>query len=332
MSVSADSLPLVAILTPVYNGAEYLRDCIESVLRQTYRNWVYFIVNNCSTDSTLRIAEEYAASDARIRVSTNAAFVSMPQNFNNAFRLVPPESRYFKPVCADDWLLPECVQRMVEFGIANPSAGVICCYQQSGRSVRWRELPPAVNLLGGREACRTALLERMQLFGAPTAFLYRTDLLASGAPFFPNDRPHSDTSACYECLSSCDYGVVHEVLAVERVHDRQISADLDDMAAGTLAYLEVLFEYGPRYLTPEELEARRRVVVDQYYRYLGGAVWKLQSARFWRFQRARAREIGLDFRASRVARGAALEALHEARHPVSALRKVGGVLASRLRS
>ena len=60
-------VPLVSVLTPVYNCEKYLRTCIESVLAQTYTNWEYVIVNNCSTDGTLAIAQEYAAADSRIR-------------------------------------------------------------------------------------------------------------------------------------------------------------------------------------------------------------------------------------------------------------------------
>ena len=125
-------MPPVAVLTPVYNGAEYLRRCIESVLAQTHTNWIYYIVNNCSTDATLKIAEEYAAGDPRIRVVTNQKFVSMPQNFNTAFDLVPEDSAYCKPVCADDWLLPACLTKMVEFAERHRHVGIVCCHQQSG--------------------------------------------------------------------------------------------------------------------------------------------------------------------------------------------------------
>ena len=51
--------PLVSVVTPVYNGAEYLVECIESVVNQTYANWEYVIVDNCSTDDTLAIARRY---------------------------------------------------------------------------------------------------------------------------------------------------------------------------------------------------------------------------------------------------------------------------------
>jgi len=46
--------PLVTVLTPVYNMGHFLTECIESVLSQTYKNFEYIIVNNCSTDQSLQ--------------------------------------------------------------------------------------------------------------------------------------------------------------------------------------------------------------------------------------------------------------------------------------
>ena len=71
------NLPFVTILTPVYNGEKYLAECIKSVLAQTYQNWEYIIVNNCSTDRSLEIAEHYAQKDPRIKVRTNTSFVGL---------------------------------------------------------------------------------------------------------------------------------------------------------------------------------------------------------------------------------------------------------------
>ncbi|HWG97207.1 MAG TPA: glycosyltransferase, partial [Nitrospira sp.] len=56
--------PLVSIVTPVYNGEKYLAECIESILAQTFPRWDYTIVNNCSTDRSLEIAECYAQKDS----------------------------------------------------------------------------------------------------------------------------------------------------------------------------------------------------------------------------------------------------------------------------
>jgi glycosyltransferase involved in cell wall biosynthesis len=72
--VSSREEPLVSVVTPVYNGEEFLAECIESVLAQTYSNIEYTIVNNCSTDRSLDIALSYAAQDGLI-VHRNKGFV-----------------------------------------------------------------------------------------------------------------------------------------------------------------------------------------------------------------------------------------------------------------
>ena len=63
-STNLKNQPLVSVITPVYNGEEYLADCVESVLAQSYEKWEYVIVNNCSTDRTLEIAQEYEKKDS----------------------------------------------------------------------------------------------------------------------------------------------------------------------------------------------------------------------------------------------------------------------------
>ena len=70
--------PLLSIVTPLYNEAEHLPQCIESVLAQTYQNWDYTIVNNRSTDASGEIARRYAAKDPRIRVLDNQHRLACP--------------------------------------------------------------------------------------------------------------------------------------------------------------------------------------------------------------------------------------------------------------
>jgi len=72
--------PLVSVVTPVFNGGKYLRECIESVLAQTYDNWDYTIVDNCSTDHSLAIASEYATRYPQIKIRTNEKFVGAIEN------------------------------------------------------------------------------------------------------------------------------------------------------------------------------------------------------------------------------------------------------------
>ena len=120
--------PLVSVVTPVYNGEQYLSECIESVLAQTYPHWEYIIVNNCSTDDTLPIIERYSRSDTRIRVFNNQTFVDAIDNHNIALGYLSPASRYCKVLQADDWLYPSCLERMVQRAQQYPSAGIIGGY------------------------------------------------------------------------------------------------------------------------------------------------------------------------------------------------------------
>lgn len=64
-------MPTVSVITPCYNGAKYLSDCIESVLSQTYEDWEMLIIDDCSTDNSVEIIREYSHRDHRIKCITN---------------------------------------------------------------------------------------------------------------------------------------------------------------------------------------------------------------------------------------------------------------------
>jgi glycosyltransferase involved in cell wall biosynthesis len=318
--------PFVSVVTPVYNGAQYLAECIESVLAQDYPSFEYDIVDNCSTDTTLEIANSYAKQDARIRVRTNEVFVSAIDNHNRMFRLVPPHARYCKVVSADDWIESNCLRTMVTFAEAHPTVGIVGSYQRSGDKIRWQGVPPTLTIMAGRDAGRLGLLEGIHVLGTPTSVLYRADLLRMRPSFFPHKRSHADTSACYEAFQHSDFGFLHEVLSNERVHSGQWSAEMDALDAGSVAYLEVLLRYGPLFLSSEELAARKKEVFDSYYRALGGDIWKLKSHEFWTFHRSRLGEMGCELEWRKIAKASVKEALTEARSPVTAMRKVLAVL------
>ena len=316
----------VSVLTPVYNGAEYLAECIESVLAQDYQDYEYTILDNCSTDGTLGIAHSYAKNDRRIQVRTNRTFVSAIENHNLVFGLVPRHHKYCKVVSADDWIMPECLGKMVALAQAHPSVGIVGCYQRSGDKVRWQGVPRTVSVMPGRDAGRLGLLHGIHVLGTPTSVLYRADLLRMRNAFFPHNRSHADTSACYEAFQHSDFGFLHEELSVERVHSRQWTATMDALDAGSVAYLDVLLRYGPLYLTAPEYAARKQEVFDAYYRSLGGCILKLKGREYWKFHRSRLHELGCQVEWTRVAKATISEIFTEAKDPVAAIRKVRAVM------
>src|SRR4051812_4388851 len=93
--------PLVQILVPVYNGAEHIRECLEGILKQNYSNWRGVVVNNCSTDATGSIADEYSRRDRRLSVKHCKEFLSQSENYNRALGETQKDAEYVKVVEAD---------------------------------------------------------------------------------------------------------------------------------------------------------------------------------------------------------------------------------------
>ena len=298
--------PLVSVVTPVYNGGPYLAECIESVLAQTYTNFEYIIVDNCSTDETSEIAARYAKRDQRIRVHRNDELLPIIANHNRAFRLISPESKYCKVVSGDDWLFPECIARMVLVAEANPSVGVVGSYQLSGGGDKWYVrtygLPYSRTVVSGREIGRARLLGTLDVLGNPTSNLYRSDLIWRTDSFYPNPTPEADLSACLECLKVADFGFVHQVVSYERLHPGQItntSKDLDAYFASKIGDLRI---YGPFYLEPGEQETRIENLMDDYYDILALSAIHFRGKSYWTFHKRRLEEIGCPLNGGRLAK------------------------------
>jgi glycosyltransferase involved in cell wall biosynthesis len=317
--------PLVSILTPVYNGADYLAECIESVLQQTYQNYEYIIVNNCSTDRTLQIALEYAQKDKRIRVHDNETFVGVIANHNIAFRSISPEAKYCKIVSADDFIFPDCVTRMVELAEANPSVGLVGVYQLSGEGVKWQGLRYPQAVVSGTEMCRRIFLgtDKTFGFGSPTSLLYRADLVRKCPEFYPNPSPHSDSSACFQCLSESDYGFVYEALAFERIHEATQSHASGKIERFVSAYLNDVICYGPVYLNKEEQESKLAEILGRYHRFL---TWNYLIGRkdkeFWDYHKSRLAELGYPLKRSDLLKAAMINVWEEAKNPGLAIARL----------
>lgn len=297
----ADSLPLVSVVTPAYNEEQHLPECIESVLRQTYTNWEYTIVNNCSTDRTLAVAESYAARDSRIHVISNGTLIPAVANFNLALRNISPVSKYVKMVFADDWMFPECLERMVAVMEQNPGVGIVGSYGLANEWVVWQGLSYPSTVTKGRDVCRQRLLGGPYVFGSATSVLLRADLVRSHDPFYNENNMQNDSESCFQLLNECDFGFVHQVLTFSRVRPQsllQSSLDLNTAAAGIL---HEVVKYGPDYLSPEEYSECLTTTVSKYYDFLASAVLQRRPRKFWEYHTSKMREEGIGFSRLRLA-------------------------------
>jgi glycosyltransferase involved in cell wall biosynthesis len=295
--------PLVSIVTPVYNEEQYLPECIESVQNQTYRNWEYTIVDNCSTDASPTIARKFATKDSRIRVVENRQFLKPLPNLNHALRLISTESKYCKVVFGDDWIYPECLERMVAAAEAHPSAGIVGAYALEGTRVVLTGLPYRQTLISGREVCRHHLLERQYVFGTQNSVLYRADLVRARESLFNEENLESDTEVCFDLLRSSDFAFVHQVLTYTRVREGSLYARSVALETSWAAILHLLTTYGPFYLTDAELQRMLRSHLSSYYRFLGKNMLLRRDALFWSYHKSQLINLGVGYSRGRVAAG-----------------------------
>ncbi len=313
--MNIEKQPLVSVVTPVYNEEKNIAECIESLLDQTYRNWECIIANNCSTDNSGRIAREYAARDARIRVEDNPQFLRAVANYNNALRRISPVSKYCKIVFADDWIFPECLERMVGVAEECPSVGIVGAYGLQGRQVMWAGLPYPSRRVPGREVCRKLFLEDLYIFGTATSLLFRADLVRNRDPFYNESNLHCDSETCLALLKTVDFGFVHQVLTFTRVRENSLFAFSTEMNTFIAGRLHDLVTHGPDCLGPEEFEGCLNRKLDEYYGFLARSLFRHRSKKFWEYHKGKLTEVGVGFSRVRMARAVLSKLISAALNP-----------------
>jgi glycosyltransferase involved in cell wall biosynthesis len=256
----------VSVVTPVYNTAAYLRECIESVLGQTYGDFEYVIADNCSTDESAAIALEYAARDPRIRVVRSDTFREQVPNYNFALAQISPASDYVKVVEADNALRPACLSRMVDLADRYPSVAVVSAYNVTETRVRLHGVRTDVEFLPGRDAARLYLSGAAYLFGSPTTVLMRAALVRARQPFYSERVPFAeDLSAVLDLLAVGDFGFVHDVLTFVRTENDSILARAGNRASSILDRYILLHQHGAAVFDAAEYEAVFTRAERNYY-------------------------------------------------------------------
>ncbi len=105
-------MPRLSIGVPVYNGADYIREAIESHLNQDFGDFELVVSDNCSDDGTPDIVNELAAADPRITYTRNDDNIGGPANFNRLFRLTSGE--LFRWAAADDRIEPGYLSKVID--------------------------------------------------------------------------------------------------------------------------------------------------------------------------------------------------------------------------
>ena len=288
-----ESIPLVSVVTPFYNTRDFLAQCIESVLRQTYPNWEYILVDNCSTDGSSDIASQYAARyPDTIRLIRTDSFLSQVQNYNFALSHISPHSKYCKMVQADDWIFPDCLRSMVELAEAHPSVGIVSAYELEHDHASLGGLPYPSPEVSGREVCRLYFHKYKLLFGTPTSLLMRSDLVRSRNPFYEERHaPFEDFHVCFDALLTWNFAFVHQVLTYSRRDNESMLSRIRQYQFEFFSRLSVIVTHGRNYLSEEEYQLFLTRAERRYFVFLANSALEGKDPKFWEFHRERLASI-----------------------------------------
>jgi glycosyltransferase involved in cell wall biosynthesis len=260
--------PLVAIVTPVYNGARFIGEALESVQNLDYPNLVHIVLDNACTDGTDLIIQSYEGRRVPIITKRNGSVLPICQNWNAAIAMVPPDAKYFHLLCADDTFPPHSISRRVAIAETDPQIGLVAC-QWRAQGLCGEELPRDREVFDGQELLRSYFRrEHSGLSGMFT--LVRTTKIDPGRPFYdPTIVAAHDTDVNLRIATTSKVGFVHEELVNWRLHDEQASATYVQRGRHILFDWFILLDrYGPYVLGHKEYKACRRAYRRQYLRQM----------------------------------------------------------------
>ncbi len=164
---------LVSVCIPAYNSGAYIERTMESVLNQTHKNLELVVVDDHSTDDTVKLVERMAAKDDRVRLEVNSKNLGLSGNWNACIRQA--RGTYVKLLCADDLLYPDSIEKELAPFLAYPDVHLVMSDtrlinvmgQNAGAFYRW----PKKGLMDGRKLARYSLLFN-NFFGAPCNNLF----------------------------------------------------------------------------------------------------------------------------------------------------------------
>jgi glycosyltransferase involved in cell wall biosynthesis len=222
------SAPMMTVLMPVHNGAEYLRASVESILGQTYRDFELLVVNDGSTDGTPELLAQFAADDPRVRVIGGTTRLG----FSGALNLGLTQARgaLIARMDADDIALPDRLAVQSDFLRTFPEVGLCGGRVQAfGLRKGTFHCPP----LTAEETLCYALFDNP--FAHPTIMLRRELVNRHGMQFDPAYCPSDDYELWSRCVRLFPCTNINRVLLHYRVHARSMSeadwGEMDRLAA-----------------------------------------------------------------------------------------------------
>jgi glycosyltransferase involved in cell wall biosynthesis len=260
MQIFQNQDPLVSICIPVYNAEKTIGKTIASILNQKYKNLEITVVDNCSTDSTVKIAQSF--NDPRIRIVLNMVHFSLGEyNWNRCFAYANGE--FLAIFHADDIYLPDMVSRQIETFKMYPSVGGVFSrgniINEDDDIIGEFKLPPQI--MGGipytYEEIFNVVLEYADFLPTSSAML-RRDIYLKLSPFrYDQFGSASDFDMWLRASACAPIVILDEKLMNYRVSKTQGSNVLNRLKTYEADYFKVMDFHIEKYKQQHEISERK---------------------------------------------------------------------------
>ena len=234
--------PLVTICVPTFNGQRYIRECLSSILSQTFFNFEVLVVDDHSTDLTLNIVKEIAAKDSRFKIIVNSTRLGLRRNHNNCVQLA--EGTWIKFVHQDDLIAPNYLEEVMSIAYKNPELKLICSHRHLIFDDSYSEetkktiadgvnrhsllsiFPDKTEILAG-EFCK-AVLDNIGInfVGSPANSIFHQDVFQYFGPFNENLLQWGDYEFSTRVAINTGIFSLPKVLTSARLHQHSVSSEI----------------------------------------------------------------------------------------------------------
>ncbi|WP_159430930.1 glycosyltransferase family 2 protein [Flavobacterium segetis] len=207
----------ISVLMPVFNCAMYVKEAIDSILNQTYTDFEFLIIDDCSTDATLQICKSY--QDERIIIFEKVENTGISNSLN--YLLSIAKGRYIGRMDADDICLATRFEKQVAFMEANED--VVLC----GSNFSIIGDDGFINLPQFHEDIKISLLSGNCIVH-PSVMLRKSTLFKHKLTYDPNMEPAEDYDLWIKLLMIGKLYNIQESLLLYRSHNGQVSRRQSD--------------------------------------------------------------------------------------------------------
>ena len=253
------NMPLISLIVPVYNVRPYIRQCLDSVTRQTYSNLEILVIDDGSTDGCSSLCDEYASKDDRIIVfhTTNQG-LSAARNIG--LDHISNASEFVAFLDSDDWMETQTIQALYDAATEN-QADIACClycneYVNSSQLISELNQPKVVE----REQILNCFICERNIGNVVWNKLYKTKLFSTLR--FPYGKYYEDIAITYKVLLSANKVVIIPDLLIHyRMRKNSISQErtLKSLSDRWRSYYK---KYEDLYAVISDAECHRFMVGD----------------------------------------------------------------------